>query len=54
MPTIEILEKLTMFKVNNKSSRTLERHWLRSGVFIIDFEHISHLFLVLLFLNLNK
>ena len=35
-----------MFKVNNKNSR--------SGVFIVNSEHISHLFLVILLLNLNK
>ena len=29
-----------MFKVNNK------RHWRRSGIFIVNFEHISHLVLV--------
>ena len=32
--------KINMFKANNK---TLER---RSGVFIVNFEHVSHLFLV--------
>ena len=50
-----------MFKVNNRNTRatceicskltikTPERHqWRRSGVFIVNFEHISHL--VLLFL----
>ena len=35
-----------MFKVNNKRRR--------SGVFIVDFEHISQLFLVFLLLTLNK
>ena len=30
-----------MFKVNNKDTR--RRHWRRSGVFIGNFEHISHL-----------
>ena len=35
-----------MFKVNNK------RHWRRSGFFIVNFEHISHL-LVFLLLTLN-
>ena len=30
-----------------------ERHWRRSGVFIVNFEHISHLFLVFLLLTLN-
>ena len=50
-----------LFKVNNKDTRetcktcsklTLKtperRHWNRSGVFIVNFEHISHLFLVFL------
>ena len=39
--TIETLEKekvWNMFKDNNKN-------WRRSGVFIVNFEHISHLFL---------
>ena len=30
------------------------RHWRRSGVFIVNFEHISHLFLVFLLLTLKK
>ena len=34
-----------MFKVNNK--------WRRSGVFIVNFEYISHLALVILLLTLN-
>ena len=38
-----------MFKVTIK---TPERR--RSGVFIVNFKHISHLFLVFLLLNLNK
>ena len=29
------------------------RYWRRSGVFIVNFEHISYLFLVFLFLTLN-
>ena len=29
------------------------RHWRRSGVFIVKFEHISHLAQVFLFLTLN-
>ena len=37
-----------MVKVNNKDSRM--RY---SGVFIVNFEHISHLVLVLLLLTLN-
>ena len=35
-----------MFKINNKDRR-------RSGVFIVNFEHISHLILVFLLLTLN-
>ena len=55
-----------MFKVNNRSTRTWceicskliiktpeRRHWRRSGVFIVNFEHISHLVLVFLLLTLN-
>ena len=42
----EIYSKLTL--------KTPERHhWRRSGVFIVNVEHISHLTLVLLFLTLN-
>ena len=41
-----------MFKVNNK--KTEQRHWRRSGVCIVNFEHISHTSLVFLFLTLNK
>ena len=29
------------------------RRWRRSGIFIVNFEHISHLVLVLLLLTLN-
>ena len=37
------------------SIKTLERrHWRLSGVFIVDFEHISHIFSVFLSLTLNK
>ena len=55
-----------LLKVNNRNTRrTCEtcskltiktpesRHWLRSGVFIVNFEHISHLVLVFLLLTLN-
>ena len=55
------------FKVNNGNTRkrweisskltikTPERHhWRRSGFFIVNFEHISHLFQVFLLLTLNK
>ena len=40
-----------MFEVNNKDTR---RHWRRFGVFIDNFEYISHLFLMFLLLTLNK
>ena len=30
-----------------------ESHWRRSGIFIVDFEQISHIFLVFLLLTLN-
>ena len=56
-----------MFKVNNRNTRisweicskltmkTPERlHWRRSSVFIINFEHISHLALVFLLLTLSR
>ena len=43
----EICSKLTI--------KTPERcHWRRSGVFIVNFEHISHLFLVFLLLTLSR
>ena len=54
-----------MFKVNNRNTRTRcdiyskltiktpERHqWSGSGVFIVNFEHISYLVLVFLLLTL--
>ena len=41
-----------MFKVNNKISERRQRRC--SGVFILNFEHISHLFLVFLLLTLNE
>ena len=56
-----------MFKVNNRNTKarceicskltikTPERwYWRRSGVFIGNFEHISHLVLVILLLTLSK
>ena len=41
-----------MFKVNNKTPE--RRQCCRSDVFIVNFEDISHLFLVFLLLSLNK
>ena len=54
-----------MLKVNNRNTRckicskliikTPEvRHWRCSGVFIVNFKHISHLILVLLLLTLSR
>ena len=46
-----------MFKVNNRNLRTkceiCSKLIIKTGVFIVDFEHISHLVLVFLLLNLN-
>ena len=55
-----------LLKVNNRNTRTRceicskltiktpeRRHWRRSGVFIVNFEHISHLVPVFLLLTLN-
>ena len=55
-----------LLKVNDRNTRTRceisskltiktpdGRHWRRSGVFIVNFEHISHLVLVFLLLTLN-
>ena len=39
---------------NNKDSRTTSRQWRCTYVFIINFEHISHFFLVIILLPLNK
>ena len=56
-----------MFKVNNRNTRARceiylkltrktpeRRHWHRSGVFIVNFEYISHLVLVFLFVNFEQ
>ena len=49
-----------LFKVNNRNiseictKLTIKIPWRRSGIFIVNFEQISHLFLVFLLLNLNK
>ena len=53
-------------KVNNRNTRTRweicskltiktpeRRHWRRSGVFIVNVDHISHVVLVFLLLTLN-
>ena len=56
-----------MFKVNKRNTRTRceicskltikiseQRQWHRSGIFIVSFEHISHVVLVFLLLTLNS
>ena len=56
-----------LLKINNRDTRirceiclrltikTPEQyHWRRSGIVIVNFENISHLALVFLFLTLNK
>ena len=56
-----------MFKFNNRNTRTRceicskltiktpeRRQWRRSGVFIVNFEHISHLVLAFLLLTLSR
>ena len=56
-----------LLKVNNRYTRTKceicskltiktreRRQWRRSGVFIVNFEHILHPVLVFLLLTLNK
>ena len=40
-----------MFKVKKKD--TEQRYWRRSGIFIVNFEQISHLFLVFLLVTLK-
>ena len=55
-----------MFKIKKRNTRARceicsmltiktpeRRQWRRSGVFIVNFEHISHLFLAFLLLTLN-
>ena len=45
-----------MFKVNNKDTRTMPfgAIWRRSGVFIVNFEHILRLALMFLLLTLRR
>ena len=64
---IETLAGNYIFKLNNRNTRTRSKmcskltiktpeqcHWCRSGVSIVNFEHISHLFLVFLLLTLSR
>ena len=56
-----------MFKIDNRNTRTSSevcpkltiktpklQHWRCSGVFIVNFENISHLVLVLILLTLSR
>ena len=56
-----------IFKVNNRNTRTRReiclkltiktperRYWRRSGVFVANFDHMSHLFLLFLLLTLSR
>ena len=56
-----------LFKVDNRNTRTMyevcskltiktpeRRHWCLSGIFIVNFEQISHIVLKYLLLTLNK
>ena len=43
-----------MFKVNNKDTRTTPMAFSRSGVFIVNIKHISHLVLVFPLLALSR
>ena len=47
----KFLNQLT-FTCSNSTIETLE--WRRSGAFVVNFEHISHFFLVFPLLTLNK
>ena len=45
---------ICLLKANNSNTRKTWSHWRRSSVFIVNFEYVSHIFLVLLLLTLNK
>ena len=49
------IEKSEICEICSKSTiKSQERHWCRSGDFVVNFEHISHFFLLYLLLILNK
>ena len=53
----ELFSKLTIQKHQNVVMVFLSlalNIWCLSGIFIVNFEHVSHLFLVFLLLTLNK
>ena len=49
-PSIQKIGNSNLFKVATKA----KPHWRCSGVFIVNFEHISHLFLMFLLFTKNK
>ena len=50
------LHNIYLFKFINRNTRKRceIRQWHRSGVFIVNFKHISHLFLLFLLMTLNQ
>ena len=63
----DISVNIYFFKFNNRNTRKRceicskltintpeRRHWRHSGVFVVNFEHVLHLFLVFLLFTLNK
>ena len=51
---METIHKQNLFtRPSTYTSKLLIRQWRRSGVFIVNFEHISHLVLVFLLLTLK-
>ena len=50
----KICSKLTIKASKLMIKTTIRRQWRRPGVYIVKFKHISRLFLVLLFLILNR
>ena len=47
-----VTKKLTT-ETLEQGVRYVQSHWRRSGIFIVNFEHISHLVLVFLLFTLN-
>ena len=51
--TIEALKQGVKYFIKLTMKTPERRHWRRSGVFIANFEHISHFALLFLVLTLN-